>query len=228
MAHRRQRKEDARQQHQHPGRQIHHLRPDGSPPLLSGHDQGEGDSGQEGGHRPRLPGHGGRTDLFPRYSGGLLPDQFGSQVGIPDADLRRGRPARLLLPRFRLLLHPQPTHGPRPHGGHLHARIGREPPHRATSNATSTRATSTPSSRASAPARRANPTFSNRTPSACNGRTRRIRRPTRAPPSPHRSTSPRAVTPNTRPRRSTTFSRRRPTRRSPTRRTGREPLSRSR
>ena len=123
MAHRRQREEDARQQHQHPGRQIHHLRPDGSPPLLSGHDQGEGDSGQEGGHRPRLPGHGGRTDLFPRYSGGLLPDQFGPQVGIPDADLRRGRPARLLLPRFRLLLHPQPTHGPRPHGGHLHARI---------------------------------------------------------------------------------------------------------
>ena len=105
---------------------------------------------------------------------------------------------------------------------------GREPPHRATSNATSTRATSTPSSRASAPARRANPTSSNRTPSACNGRTRRIRRPTRAPPSPHRSTSPRAVTPNTRPRRSTTFSRHRPTRRSPTRRTGREPLSRSR
>ena len=62
----------------------------------------------------------------------------------------------------------------------------------------------------------------------CNGRTRRIRSPTRAPPSPHRSTSPRAVTPNTRPRRSMTFSKRRPTRRSPTRRTGREPLSRSR
>lgn len=36
MAHRQQREEDARQQHQHPGRQIHHLRPDGSPPLLSG------------------------------------------------------------------------------------------------------------------------------------------------------------------------------------------------
>lgn len=81
MAHRRQREEDAQQQQST-------TRAANTPPatrritpLLSGHDQGEGDSGQEGGHRPRLPGHGGRTDLFPRYSGGLLPDQFGPQVG---------------------------------------------------------------------------------------------------------------------------------------------------
>ena len=98
-------KKNARQHLQHRARQVHHLRPDRPPALLPGHDQGEGDSREKGGHRTGLPGHGGRTDLFPLHTRGLLPDQHGPQVGSADAHLRRGDLQGILPPRPGLLHH---------------------------------------------------------------------------------------------------------------------------
>ena len=105
MAGGRQREEDARQHLQHRARQVHHLRPNRPPALLPGHDQGKGDSREKGGHRTGLPGHGGRADLFPRHTRGLLPDQHGPQVGSADAHLRRGDLQGILPPRPGLLHH---------------------------------------------------------------------------------------------------------------------------
>ena len=90
LADRQQRQKDGRQHHPHPGRQIHHLRPDGPPPLLPGDDQGEGDSRQESGHGSRLPGPGRRSHLLSATARGFLPAQFRPQVGSADADFRRG------------------------------------------------------------------------------------------------------------------------------------------
>ena len=99
------------------------MRPDRPPALLSGHDQGEGYPRQEGHHGTRISGHGGCADILSGRARGILPAQYGPQVGYPDAHIRRRGHARVLHTRSGLLFHPERAHGSGPHGRYLHPRF---------------------------------------------------------------------------------------------------------
>ena len=206
------------------------MRRDRPPALLPGDDQGQGAARQEGHHGPGLSGHGGRADLLPRHPLRLLPDQHGPEVWSADALLRRGRHARLLPARPGLLHHAGRLRRPGRPRRLLHARfvggLGRLALHQALQVQRQLQ----------------HPVLEHQ--DRREGRTRL----------PQAEQLPRAVDPlagcqgqprldllrvgelrherlqttATRPTRSTTFSRRRPTRRSPTRRAGPAPPSRCR
>ncbi len=117
------REEDAGQHHQHRGRHVHHLRPDGPSAFLLQRVEDKGHSGQKGHHGPGPSGHRGCRHTVPRPARGVFPAQLGTEVGNPDALVRRGGAPRILHARTRLLLHPRRAHGPHPDGRNLHPRV---------------------------------------------------------------------------------------------------------